>query len=151
MSGHQDHQTWVPLDFFKRDNQKCFVHPDKISYLDQLRHRITAACWAVKADIWKGASNGWLSLRRITIKMTSTWNIPDKKEYFLTVPSQWDTLYVTHEHSVRTSQKTAFFRQKDQPVKDVRGKYLLFIVRHAKYMNIQNIQSVKHGGTKVNH
>jgi hypothetical protein len=67
------------------------------------------------------------------------------------IPSQLDTLYITHKHSLRTSQEKAFFHQTDQSVEDVRRKYLLFIVRHAEYMNIQNIQSFKHGGTDVNH
>jgi len=63
------------------------------------------------------------------------------------VPSQWNTLYVIHKHSVRTSQETVFFHQKDQLVEE----YFLFIVRQAEYMNIQNIQNVKQGGTNVNH
>jgi hypothetical protein len=72
-------------------------------------------------------------------------------EYFLIVPSQQDTLLVKHKHSVRTSQETAFFHLEDQSVENVREKYLLFIVRHAEYMNTQNINSVKYGGTNSNY
>jgi hypothetical protein len=151
MNGHQDHQTCIPLDFFLRDKSEVLctngkdklpgppAEPDHCSLLGSQKGYVE------KDKQWVTFFKASINQNGERVKKYQTkWKI-----------SSWFQINgipftLTHKHSVRTSQETAFFHQKDQSVKDVRGKYFLFNGRHEEYMNIQNIQSVKHGGTNIN-